>query len=141
VSIQTPETQYGPAPTLKAMLLCDLAISEAGTNKTSLIGIFDRLYLTTIPINPRIYVYWKLVDAQGAYTFKLDFVDVRRDNVIDSVEAGVFEMPDPLQAYEMTVPLTVQISAPSLYEFRLYGNRQYIGSISFDALMRPEPGG
>lgn len=141
MSIQTPETPYGPAPTLKAMLLCDLAISEAGTNKTSLIGIFDRLYLTMIPINPRIYVYWKLVDAQGAYTFKLDFVDVSRDSVIGSVEAGVFEMPDPLQGYEMTSPLTVHISGPGLYEFRLYGNRQYIGSISFDARMRAEPGG
>ena len=34
---------------LKAILTCDTIIAEKGTDKYSLIGIFDRMYITKFP--------------------------------------------------------------------------------------------
>jgi len=43
-------------PQLKAILTYDNIIAEKGTDKHSLIGIFDRMYITNFPIYLSIYL-------------------------------------------------------------------------------------
>ena len=70
-----------PVPSVVAMLVCDQVISEQGTNKKSLIGVFDNFYSLVFPAAlPRIAVYVKLADAQGDYLFKLRFVNLRDES-------------------------------------------------------------
>jgi hypothetical protein len=46
-----PETgQVAPHPVFKAMLICDQAIREEGTGKTSLIGIFEQIGARRFPV-------------------------------------------------------------------------------------------
>src|SRR5262249_38121679 len=56
-----------PHPALQAMLCADNAIREAGTNKVTLVGIFDQIFGTAFPLTwtRPIFVYMRITDAQG----------------------------------------------------------------------------
>jgi len=124
-------TEYGPMPVLLGMLLCDHVIVEQGTSKKSLIGIFDRVFANVFPTFQQMTVYVRLIDAQGAYKFKLDFVDIERDTVIRSMETELMHIADRFEAYELIIRSTVQLQRAGLHEFRLFANEAFIGSISF----------
>ena len=64
-----------PTPKTNAMLVCDYVITERGTNKKSLIGVFENIGAGTFPCTHfAMSIYIKLTDAQGAYQFRLELV-------------------------------------------------------------------
>lgn len=135
------QTHFGADPLLKAMLLCDVVIAEQGTNKKSLIGIFDRLIVDQLPVSQRLFIYIRLMDAQGAYKFKVDFIDVDRDKLEGSVQTDTIKISDPLRAFEIVMPALLEIRNAGLHEFRLYGNEAYIGNIAFQVIRGTRVGG
>ena len=61
---------------VKAILVCDQIIHEFGTNKKSLIGIFEEIHLQKFPAHyPRIAVYVNLTDANGMYVLGMRLID------------------------------------------------------------------
>ena len=56
-----------PPPTCKAILLCQMAIFEQGTGNPSLINIFDRIVLDSLPGKVSQCVFLQLVNGIGAY--------------------------------------------------------------------------
>jgi hypothetical protein len=116
------------------LLLCEILITEAGTNRKTLVGIFDQLIVQRFPAHQRMAIYARLTDGQGLYRFKLDFVDVGHDRLLGEFESEPIEIPDRLRPFEVALPFLIDIEAPGLYEFRLYANDAYIGSIAFNAI-------
>ncbi|MGH8058412.1 MAG: DUF6941 family protein [Candidatus Entotheonellia bacterium] len=98
--------QFGPMPIVKAMLICDSAIIEQGTNKKSLIGIFDQLTAQNFPSSQRMAIYIRLADAQGFYVFRIDIVDVERDRMLGNVTTDQVEIRDPLMPFDFILPIT-----------------------------------
>ena len=133
-------TPHGPIPVVLAMLICDMAIVEQGTNKKTLVGIFDNLIAQEFPVIQRMAIYVKLTDAQGAYTFRLELVDIEKNSISGKAESGLIEIQERLQPSDFALPLTMTIAAPGLYEFRLYANDTYISSISFSAMTAAQSG-
>src|SRR3989338_7630088 len=115
----------GFTPKANAMLVCDYVITEQGTNKKSLIGIFENISTARFPCtHAALSVYIKLTDANGAYRFKLELVDLQNNSAI-----GKGEIPrevviqNPLLVHELVFNLkTLRFAHPGDFEFRIFAN-------------------
>ncbi|HOW88017.1 MAG TPA: hypothetical protein P5561_00120 [Candidatus Omnitrophota bacterium] len=119
-----------PTPKANAMLICDYVITERGTNKKSLIGVFENIGAATFPCTHfAMSVYIKLTDAQGGYSFRLELVDLQSDMLIGKSEMPEeVRVPSPLDAHELVFNLRgVRFMHPGKYEFRIFANDKIFG--------------
>lgn len=123
-----------PIPKTNAMLICDYVITERGTNKKSLIGVFENIGAMTFPCTHHsLSVYIKLTEAQGQNRFRLELIDLQTDTVI-----GKSEMPDaiqianPLTTHELVFNLRgLRFPHAGDYEFRIFANDRIFGQKTF----------
>jgi len=121
-----------PNPSVKAILICDQVIHELGTNKKSLIGIFEEIHLPHFPAHyPRIAVYVNLTDAHGEYVLEMRLQSEK------GVEVGRGETPkvkidNPLATCEFALQVqNLVFPGPGQYEFQIYGNGAFLASKAF----------
>lgn len=135
--------QKASKPVVNAMLVCDKVLTEAGTSKKSLIGIFENIKAYKFPCgHPFLAVYIKLTDANGSYKFKLELVSLETGSIV-----GRAEMPkeitikDPLMTHELVFNLGgLRFESPGKYEFRIFANGEVFGQKTFavQKLQAPE---
>jgi len=116
------------------MLICDKVINEAGTNKKSLIGIFESINVAKFPcVHQFLSVYIKLTDANGIYDFCLELYDLENGAVIGRTEMpGKADIKDPLTTHELVFNLNnLNFTHPGKYEFRLFANEEIFGQKTF----------
>lgn len=138
-----PKPSSGPpVPFMNAMLIADSAIREEGTQKTSLIGIFENITAAAFPcVHPTLAVYVKVTDAQGPYEFKLELIRLDDATKIAEVNAKA-EAADRMSVGEMLFKFgNLRFAAPGLYEFRLLANDRFVGSKTFRVVQSPPTGG
>jgi len=128
-------------PKTNAMLVCDYVITEQGTKKKSLIGIFENIAAVKFPmVHSVLSVYIKLTDARGTYQFRLDLVDLKTNTVIG--QGGIpntIEIPDPLICHELVFNLRgLKFEHPGDYEFRIYANDHIFGQKTFVVSQLPK---
>lgn len=119
-----------PVPKASAMLVCDYVITEQGTKKKSLIGIFENIGTLKFPVvHPSLSVYIKLTEARGSYRFRLDLVQLKSDRL-----TGRSEIPDeisiasPLSSHELVFNLRgIRFEEEGEYEFRIFANDRIFG--------------
>ena len=124
---------YSITPSIKAMLICDRVITEAGTNKKSLIGIFENIMSAKFPcVHSSLSVYINFTDALGKYDFKLELVDVEENKILNSAEIKNANIGDKLATSELAFNLQgLSFVHPGKYEFRIYANGKFFGAKSF----------
>lgn len=137
----TAKPPESPHPALLAMLICDQAIREGGTNKVSLIGIFGQIFARGFPfewIRP-VALYARLTDAQGQYRMRVELVRIADEQ---AVGRGDFETPtiaDRMRAHEITLEFNrLRFEQPGRYEFRLFANDRYVGGAVLNVVQREE---
>jgi len=120
-------------PSIKAMLICDRVITEVGTNKKSLIGIFENIMSSKFPcVHHSLSVYVNFTDALGKYNFKLELVDVEGNKVLNAAEIKDANIVDKLSTNELAFNLQgLSFPHPGKYEFRIYANGKFFGAKSF----------
>ena len=121
-------------PKVNAMLICDKTITEVGTNKKSLIGIFENINAYKFPCtHPFLSVYIKLTDANGKYKFSLELVDLENDKPIGRGELPqILEIKDPLVTRDLVFNLaSLKFPHSGTYEFRIFANNQICGQKTF----------
>jgi hypothetical protein len=131
-----------PIPSVVAMLVCDQIITEIGTNKKSLIGVFDNFFSLSFPgFLPRLAVYVKMADAAGDYFFKLRVVKLKDETLI--AEVGIqAHIVDVSQYGELALNLgSIPIPEPGKYEIQLYSGNEYLHRITINALLGQVPQG
>ena len=112
-------------PIAQALVICDQIIEEAGTQKKSLIGIFNNVYAATFPIqHPKMCVYASLTNGRGKMQIELRGVRVgdagSEEKRILSL-SGTIQFPDPNQVVEMVFNLNgVPFERAGLHTFELY---------------------
>ena len=129
-------------PSVVAMLLCDQIINEAGTNKKSLIGVFDNFASMAFPVLfQRLAVYVKLADAEGDYQFKLRLVNLKDESLI--AEIGIqAKIADRTQHSELALNFgNIPIPEEGKYEFQLYAGDEYLHRITMQAVKAQLPQG
>ncbi len=122
-----------PTPTVTAMLVCDQTIAEQGTNKKSLIGIFEHVGSTQFPTAmPRLSVYIRLVDGSGKYPFKLRVVNLKDETLLADINV-VGDISDPMHAAELVFNIVAfPIPEPGKYEFQLYTGEVYLHRVTME---------
>lgn len=122
-----------PKPEVKAFLLCDYVLHEAGTNKKSLIGIFEQVNTPRLPFrHGRMSVYANIADAHGAYDMTLRLVRLRDGKVMLEAKGMRIQVSDPLQVSELGMNLEgIVFEEEGKYEFALYANELFLQSKPF----------
>lgn len=124
----------GVVPKPSAMLVCDYVITEQGTNKKSLIGIFENIASEKFPfIHPALSVYIKLTEARGTYRFLLELVDLKTNTSVGKGQIPrVITIPDPLLSHELVFNLRgLKFDHPGEYEFRIFAGDHIFGQKTF----------
>ena len=67
-------------PFVTAILLCDAAITEAGSGKKTLVGIFDRIFTRSIPADHGpFWLYAKMTDMHGSNSIRIEIVHLKTE--------------------------------------------------------------
>jgi hypothetical protein len=137
---QPAKQVYGPIPTVQAILACDGIITDAVTQKKTLVGVFDMINLPAGGgVIPSAHLFARMYDGRGRYIFKIDFVDADQEKMILQAETQPVEIPDPLAGCDIALPLPpLAISGPGRYEFRLYANQAYIAHLGIRAVRQTQ---
>jgi hypothetical protein len=122
-----------PRPSVKAILICDQIIHEFGTNKKSLIGIFEDIHGTQFPLRyPRIAVYVNLTDAHGPYVLELRLVAAHDGTEIGRARTPTVTIDSPLRTCEFALQVqNLVFHKPGLYEFQVFANDELLAQKSF----------
>ena len=129
-------------PTVLALLLCDQVITDAQTNKKSLIGVFHNAMAFGFPLSLNIAIYAKLVDAQGKYDLKIRVVHLKDEKVLGNFEFKGAQVLNQLQPWELAINIAgFVIPEAGKYEFQLYANDVYLSRITMEASSVQLPGG
>ena len=110
-------------PQVKSFFIADKVIQEKETNKWSAIGIFDRIYSSRFPFrHSRVALYFKIADAEGDYTIKIDCCDAngKKLALFEGLKLHVTSRlisPDfGIQTFDLPIP------EPGKYYFNLFLN-------------------
>jgi hypothetical protein len=122
-----------PRPTVKAILISDQIIHEHGTNKKSIIGIFQDIHVSQFPFRyPRIAVYVNLTDARGKYILELKLLNASDGTEIGHGRTPPVSIDSPLRTCEFALQIqNLVFQKAGMYEFQIFANDQLIGTKSF----------
>jgi hypothetical protein len=135
-----PVASQPPIPNVVAMLLCDQIINEAGTNKKSLIGVFDNFFSLAFPtIIQRFAIYVKMADAVGDYLFKLRVVKLKDEALVAEIGIQAKILAEG-QYGELALNLGgIPLPEAGKYEIQLYTGNEYLHRIVMNVLLAQPP--
>src|SRR5258708_7472136 len=115
-----------PIPSVVAMLVCDQTITEVGTGKKSLIGIFENINSLMFPTAIRIGIYAKMVDAEGDYDILIRVVNLKDESKVADIKAEAKGIKRE-GAAELTINIGgIVLPEPGKYEFQLFANDAFL---------------
>lgn len=117
---------------MPAILVCDQAIRELGSNKVTLVGIFDRIASPAFPFQyvRGLAVYARLTDAAGRYQMRLELVRLEDEQTIGRAEVDA-TITDRMGSHELTYNIALLVfERPGLYEFRLVADGRHLGGMT-----------
>src|SRR5712671_3475067 len=119
-----------PIPAVLAFLLCDQIVTEAQTNKKSIIGMFDRMLVATLPaIHPQpIWIYVKLADGEGEYVYRIEIIKLDSGQAIGRIDTHPTQIKSRLESTDIVLKIPpMAIEELGVYEFQLFANNIWIG--------------
>lgn len=124
-----------PIPSVVAMLVCDQVISEQGTGKKSLIGVFENINAPGFPTQTRLAIYAKLVDASGHYNILIRLVNLKDETKVADLKAEL-NIADPTACAELAINIVgIILPAAGKYEFQLYANDAFLHRVTMNAVL------
>jgi hypothetical protein len=116
-------------PFVVAMLTCDTAITEARTNKKTLVGVFDKIMVQEVPTIFRpFWLYAKLADLRGAHRLRIEIVHLGSEKKIIGVEAETRSPNGSTDTFEFAMPVPpMPIPLTGTYEIQLFSDNIFIG--------------
>ncbi len=84
-----------------ALLVCDVIIQDKQTNKRTLVGLFDRLYTSSLPcVHPSLAIFVSLTSGHGKYACEIRCHHQQSGEVVFAVKGNV-ALRNPLQVAEL----------------------------------------
>jgi hypothetical protein len=125
------------------MLICDMVIKEAGSNKHSAVGIFTDVFAGTFPmmLNP-LAVYVCVADALGSYELSMELVDLEQDRSLGRVQGLKLQSREKLQSHDFGIRFVNTVFPHAgTYEFRLLADGRLLGGKTLRVRAMPaQPG-
>jgi hypothetical protein len=127
-----------PPPRCKAILLCEKAIIEAGTQQVSLIGITDTLMVPGLPgVLQPFSVYLQLTDGIGHYQASVEFRDLAEDIVMARAAVGTVKWDDRLETINLIMPVRpIEVQRTGAYDLVVLADGQEIERRRFTVSVR-----
>lgn len=123
-----------PIPSVLAILLCDQVIVDAQSQKKSLIGVFDKFNALSFPALLSCSIYAKLADAEGQYTFRIRFVNLRDEGLLADIKMQG-KVNTRSESVEVAAQLLgIPIPEAGKYEIQLYADDIYLGRVTLTAV-------
>lgn len=119
--------------------MCDVIITDAGSGKKTLVGVFDKFLPPQVPCQiGGFWLFARVTDAEGKYAFKVKFVSLKKDTTVAELITNEVESKDRLGFLDLVITLPA-LPVPELgrYEFQLYANEVYIGRITVSVELAP----
>ncbi len=117
-------------PSLLALLVCDTAITDQETKKTTLVGLFHDIWSAGIPFMQRTAFFARLTDMEGEYSFTMIVVRLTADGEQKIAEGGLA----PVKVTDRLLVTDIALNLPPTtfpeygkYEFQLFFNGSYLG--------------
>jgi len=128
-----PENTSIP-PITQTFLLCDQVITDEATKKKTLVGVFDRIWVSQFPAkHSPAALYIRLFDAQGDCDIRVDYVKADDQRMLGNV-TGKMQSVKRHTTVEFAIALPpIDIPSPGEYEFRLWINDHYAHRVRFVA--------
>jgi len=125
-------------PYLLAILVCDSGNIDRNSGKKTLVGIFDRVLTKKFPTSRWLSVYFKLIDAQGNYQFKVQYAQVQTGKILAEIQTDALTIESRLDTRDflITYPAPLAIPEKGQYEFRIYANDMFLGRAVVNAELR-----
>jgi hypothetical protein len=130
-------------PRCKALLLCDQVLVEAGTGKTSLVGIFDRVGVTAFPaaVGP-FNAFVQLTDGVGRYQVFVEVHDLSDGLVLARAQAAEVEFREPTDRINCRIAMPRwQARHGGAYDFVVLAGEQEVERQRFEVSTTPKPKG
>lgn len=127
-------------PKVRSFLLCDAAVTDRASGKTTLVGIFDGVVATSYPVvSASFAVYFKVTDLRGGYAFETVFLAPDLATVIGRLPfPGRIDAEDPLVPFENTGSIVgLRLPVPGRYTVRLMYNDLVADEFSLEATEQP----
>ena len=118
-----------PHPVLKAILLCERIIEEAGTDKITLVGTIGRLVSPEFPFDYArgLELYVQVTDAAGEYAMRMELIRLEDERMIGG-GATLRLIADRIDADDVGFAISrVVFERPGRYEFRVFANARFVG--------------
>lgn len=130
-----PDRTHPDLPTCKALLLCDDTIIEAGTGKISLVGVFTRFILPSIPGMTRpFHAFLQFTDCVGDLEILINIRDLQDDEAIAETDKLGIHVDNRLQTVNLIVPVpSLPIKHAGLYDFVVFTGTDEIDRQQFGA--------
>jgi hypothetical protein len=126
-------------PIGEALILCDQIITEAVTNKKSLIGIFNFLMSPQFPLQHSFSIFCVMSNGRGEMTVELRCVRMEDSYEVGKIAAPVV-LPDPNTVLELVLRFeNIPFERPGLYTFELYCEGEIVLEKRFNVLLRLPP--
>jgi hypothetical protein len=127
-------------PIGEALILCDQIITEAITNKKSLIGVFNHISGRQFPLQlPRLCIFCVMSNGRGEMTFELRCVRMEDSYEVAKITAPIV-LPDPNTVVELVLTLNhIPFERPGLYNFEMHCEGEIVLEKRFNVLSLPPP--
>jgi len=124
--------RYGAKPMGLALIICDQVITEAGTNKKSLIGVFNRIHSVKYPSrHSRLCIFVSMTSGHGDVEAKIQCVNEDAGDKVLFGANGQITFESPIQVVEMNFEFNnVLFPMPGKHRFEFLCN-------DFVVLQRP----
>jgi hypothetical protein len=119
-------------PIGEALILCDQIITEAITNKKTLIGIFNFIAAPQFPLQHTFFIFCVMSN-------ELRCVRMEDSHEVGKIEAPIV-LPDPNTVLELVLRFeNILFERPGLYTFELHCEGEIVMEKRFNVLFRPPP--
>ena len=128
-------------PLLLALVLCDTIIREAGTNKYSLVGTFNTLFVRQLPCtHPSLAVYVALTDGRGQVPAALRLVGIETGKEVFGLK-GTIDFRDPTGVAELAFQIpNVRFEGLGEYALEFLADGELLGSRKLRVQMTKQQG-
>jgi hypothetical protein len=124
-------------PIGEALILCDQIITEAVTNKKSLIGIFNFVMSPRFPLQHSFSIFCVMSNGRGEMTVELRCVRMDDSFEVAKIAAPIV-LPDPNTVLELVLRFeNIPFERPALYTFELHCEGEIVMEKRFNVLLRP----
>ena len=119
-------------PLLMAALICDNAVTDPGTGKKSLLGVYSEVHIAQLPATIHASLYFKLTEAEGRYEAQIRYIQVATGETIAVIDGELIAENRLMSGDFVIESLPLPIPTQGRYELQIWMNLMFIGSMFFD---------